>query len=62
MVEAMTDRYPWDLENPADILMQVNAVCRFKLGRTIVAAVRLSDQPVTGGGRSLRSDGSRKST
>jgi hypothetical protein len=48
MVEAMTDRYPWDLENPADILMQVNAVCRFKLGRTIVAAVRLSDQTVTG--------------
>jgi hypothetical protein len=28
--------------------MQVNAVCRFKLGRTIVAAVRLSDQTVTG--------------
>jgi hypothetical protein len=48
MVEAMTDRHPWDLEDPAEILRQVNALCRFKLGCTIVAAVRLSDQTVTG--------------
>lgn len=43
----MTSRR-WELDDPADVLRQVNAICPFRSGETVVAAVRLADQVVTG--------------
>lgn len=37
-----------ELDNPADTLRQISSLCPLELGRTVVAAVRLTDQVVTG--------------
>lgn len=47
IVEVMT-RGPWELTDPAETLRQINAICPFRAGQAIVAAVQLSDQAVTG--------------
>lgn len=38
----------WDLDDPAATLRQIGQMCRFRPGRSVVAAVRLGDQTVTG--------------
>lgn len=38
----------WDLEDPAATLRQIHRLCAFRQGRSVVAAVRLGDQAVSG--------------
>lgn len=38
----------WDLQDPAATLREINQLCPLRLGSSVVAAVRLGDQTVTG--------------
>lgn len=37
----------WELDDPAAIIRQIGGLCRLRVGRTVVAAVSVSDQAVS---------------